>query len=117
MDRIDLFRNLLLMAIVDGSVAESELRLLADRATEWGITDDEFEEAIQQAIDGESELTLPRDPQDRREMMKDMILVMAADGRLADSQKRLFALAAAALEMSADDLHGLIDEVLNDQCA
>ena len=43
MSQSDLFRNLLLMAVVDGRMSEAELRLLVHRATEWGITDDEFE--------------------------------------------------------------------------
>ena len=38
MSHADLFRNLLLMAAVDGRMSESELRLLSHRAAEWGIT-------------------------------------------------------------------------------
>ena len=38
MSRSDLFRNLLLMAAVDGRMSESELRLLVHRAAQWGIT-------------------------------------------------------------------------------
>ena len=62
MNQADLFRNLLLMAAIDGRMSEAELRLLSHRAAEWGITDEEFERAIQDAIDGNAELTIPTSP-------------------------------------------------------
>jgi hypothetical protein len=37
---------------------------------------------------------------------------MAADGRLDESEKRLFALAAAKMSISASDVERLIDETL-----
>ena len=40
--------------------------------------------------------------------------VMAADGQLAEEQKRLFALAASVLEISTEELNGLIDTVLEE---
>ena len=56
MNPADNFRDLLLMAASDGQVDEAELRLLADRAAQWGVGDDEFEAAIQDAIAGRAEL-------------------------------------------------------------
>ena len=77
MTQAEMFRNLLLMAAVDGRMAESELRLLSDRATEWGISDEEFEAAIQQAIQGTAEFTIPRDRGERADLIKEMICMMA----------------------------------------
>lgn len=114
MTQAELFRNLLLMAAVDGRMAESELRLLSDRATEWGISDDEFEEAIQQAIQGTAEFTIPDDRAERAELIKEMIFMMAADGQLANEQKELLALATTALGISPHELNDLIDGMVDD---
>ena len=114
MSQSDLFRNLLLMAAVDGRMSESELRLLVHRAAQWGITDDEFEQAIQDALSGEAELTIPNDQAERTELLKELIRVMAADGQLAEEQKRLFAHAASVLRLSTKELNGLIDSVLEE---
>jgi uncharacterized tellurite resistance protein B-like protein len=114
MSAADNFRNLLLVAASDGRMAEAELRLLSHRAAEWGITDDEFETALQDAIRGDAALTLPADPAERTLLLKDMIRMMAADGRMTDSEKQLFALASTVLGVEADALNQLIDSVLED---
>jgi uncharacterized tellurite resistance protein B-like protein len=76
------------------------------------VTDDQFEDAIFEAISGRATLTLPADPKERLEMVKDLLRVMAADGRMTDSEKELFALASTALGMDENDLNRLIDDVL-----
>ena len=114
MNQADLFRNLLIMAAVDGSMSEAELRLLAERAAEWDISDDQFEEAIQDAISGQAELTIPANGEGRTELLKEMLRMMAADGRLAEEQKKLLAVATTALGMNSDELNKLIDALLDE---
>ena len=114
MDAADNFRNLLLMAVSDGQMAESELRLLSDRATQWGVTDDEFGKALRDAISGRVALTLPTDSNERIEILKDMIRMMAADGVMTDSEKQLFAVASGVMGIGVEHLNGIIDEVLED---
>lgn len=117
MSHSDIFRNLLLMAAADGRMSEAEFRLLSHRAAEWGITDEQFEQAIQDAIAGRAELTIPTDPEERTELLKEMIRIMAADGHMAEEQKQLFALAASVLDVSMKELNRLIDSVLTeDHC-
>lgn len=115
MERSDSFRNLILMAASDGLMAEAELRMLSDRAAEWGITDDQFEDAIHDAIHGRAELTLPESEQERIDFLKDMIRMMAADGRMTEGEKQLFALASGVMGIESGRLNQLIDEVLNDE--
>jgi hypothetical protein len=112
MEAVEKFRNLLIMAAADQRIRTAELRLLADRAAELGICDDEFESAIDAAIAGRAELTVPKNPGQLRDVFKDMIRMMAADGHLAEAEKQLFAVASAAIGISTDELHRLIDEVL-----
>jgi uncharacterized tellurite resistance protein B-like protein len=113
-DVSDCFRNLLIVAASDGKMNEAELRMLSHRAAEWGITDDQFEDAIHDAIHGQAMLTLPLEPAERAEMLKDMIRMMAADGRLEEHEKALFALASAALGVDTEGLNRLIDSVLEE---
>jgi len=112
MQRADNFRNLLLMAAADGRMSEPELQLLSDRAAQWGITDDEFESALQDAIRGDAAFVLPEDPAEKIELLKDLIRMMAADGRMTDGEKELFAMATSLLGVGADRLNELIDGVL-----
>jgi uncharacterized tellurite resistance protein B-like protein len=114
MDPADKFRNLLLMAASDGRMSESELRLLSHRATELGITDDQFEDAIHEALSGRASLVMPADPDERQLMLKDLIRMMAADGKMASGEKHLFALASTVLGVEAEALDRLIDAVLEE---
>lgn len=115
MDASTAFQNLIVMAAADGSMNESEMRLLADRAVQWGIDDPQFSRAIEAALSGRAELTIPAAPDQRRELLKQLIQMMAADGHLEKREKKLFAVAATAMEIDDDELNTLIDEVLAEQ--
>ena len=117
MDQVDIFRNLILMASADGRLDEAELQWLSHQAAARGITDDEFEEALQAAVSREAEICIPRDPGERIAMLKDMLRVMAADGRIAPGEKNLFALMSATMGVAPEELNRLIDTVLaEDDC-
>ena len=48
------------------------------------------------------------------ELLQELIRMMAADGHLADPEKKLFASAAGQMNIASDELDELIDDVLRD---
>ena len=52
MTPLDRFRHILAMAAADGRMNESELGFLSSRAMQLGITDDQFEAVLKEAIEG-----------------------------------------------------------------
>ena len=110
--RMRQLRNLVVMAFADGAIGEREVAFVAERCHELNLGEDELNHAIRFGLGDDAALELPTGSEDRNELMKDLIRMMAADGKLAESEKRLFALAAAKMEMSKDDLDQLIDEAL-----
>jgi hypothetical protein len=70
--------------------------------------------AIEYALSNETYLAIPSGSEERQEMLRDLIRMMAADGDLADVEKDLFATAAAKMEISEDELNQIIDSVLLD---
>lgn len=113
MTRLDQLKNLLLLAAADGSLNESEIKLLGARCRRWGIDDAQFAEAIEYALKPDAELVIPPRVEDREALLRDMLRVMAADGRLAESEKDLFALAAATMGVSRERLDALIDSLVD----
>ena len=111
MDRLELFRNLMVMAISDGKLTEDEIRFLGKRASRWGITDAEFTATLRYAVDPSAHLTVPDDPEQRRAMLCEMIRIMASDGELADIEKELFAVAAAQMDIPNEELERLLDDL------
>ena len=105
-------RNLVVMAFADGSLGEREVNLVADRCTELRLDEYDLRKAVEYGLADDAALELPKDPEDRKELMRDLVRMMAADGRLEESEKRLFALAAAKMSMTAAFVEQLIDETL-----
>ena len=112
MQRMDQLKNLIVMAIADGSLGEHELTLLSERCQELGLGEQDLREAIAYALSDDAALQLPRDPAAQESLLSDLIRMMAADGRLTENEKRLFALAAAKMEISEQRLTHLIDTLV-----
>lgn len=104
-------RNLVVMAIADGQIGQREVNLIADRCVELGLGQQDLEAALQAGLRDDAALELPADQDDRVECLQDLIRMMAADGKLDESEKRLFALAAARMQIGGDELNQIIASI------
>ena len=114
MKNLPILRTMLTMALADGGISREELRLLTQRAIQWGFTDTEFESLLDENPEQGSTLGIPDDPAERMELLKQLVLMMGADGKLEPQEKRLFAIVAARLGVSGDELHTIIDSAIHD---
>lgn len=112
MERYEMFKSLMVMAAADRKFTEEEVEFLALRSSRWGITDQQFEEALQYAKSGDAVVSIPEKKEDRERLLHDLIRMMAADGELAPVEQRLFAEAAAKMGVSPDQLDKIIDGLL-----
>ena len=112
MTPMEQFQHLLNMAAADQRMNEAELGFLSQRASELGIREDEFHNALQRAIEGANELPVPTGAAARRTLLKDLIRMMAADGVMDKREKELFAHVAAVMEIETEELHRIIDATL-----
>ena len=113
MEFYDKLKNLMIMAFADGSLTHSELEFLSDRSVQWGISEADFTAAVEFALSDNAELQIPPHEQDRIDLLQDLIRTMAADGQLAEIEKHVFAMAAAAMELPEGELDRIIDSVIN----
>lgn len=109
----ELFRNLVVMAASDGSLTQSEIQLLSERAARWGISDSEFAHMIEFAVSEKPHVDLPPQREDRVRLLQELIRMMAADGKLAEAEKRVFATAAAVMHFTEAEINSIIDETLS----
>lgn len=114
MSYLDLFRNLVNLAAADGRFAEEEIEMLARRAEHWGIANEEFETTIAGISAGTIEINLPDGQSDRILLMKELIRMMAVDGNLDESEKRLCATASARMNFSTHEFNSMVDQVLRE---
>ncbi len=110
-------RNLVVMALADGQLGQREVDIVAQRCVDLGLSDLELKEAIRFGLGDDAALELPATGADREDLMKDLIRVMAADGRVDEGEKRLFALAAAYMNLTTGQIDRLIAEVTRDRNA
>ena len=114
MDKLHRFRNLMVLAAADGRMTDEEVVFLSLRASRWGITEEQFQESLEFAKSRQADLEFPPNKQEQREMLADMLRMMAVDGELSGIERRLFAVAAATLGFERDELNTLIDHVVNE---
>ena len=89
MDKVAQLKFLLVMAASDGGLAREELLMLTDRARQFGMELDEFEQVVNEVTGGEVELTFPESKEDRMTLLTDVIRMMGADGELHDLAQEL----------------------------
>jgi uncharacterized tellurite resistance protein B-like protein len=105
-------RNLMVMALADGSLGEREVNYLTDRCVELGLGEAELRDAVRFALEDGASIRLPTDPAGAESLLADLLQMMAADGRLSESEKRLFAVCAAKLGFGLTEVDALIDRLL-----
>lgn len=112
MTGFELFKNLLVMAASDGQLTEEEVAYLATKANRWNITEAQFGEALRFAVSNEAVVTIPPSAGERRQLLREMVRIMGIDGELAEIEKDLFAVVAATMQITDDELDQIIDDVL-----
>lgn len=112
MDKQKLFHNLVQLAAVDGKFTEEEIQFLVARAEEWGIPTEEFETSLSSLGSGEIELDIPESKKDRLLMMRELILLMAVDGELAETEKQLCAAASAGMQLTSEEFCSVVDSLV-----
>ncbi|TWU22929.1 Tellurite resistance protein TerB [Novipirellula galeiformis] len=105
-------RNLVVMAFADGSLGEREVNLVADRCADLGLNELDLQQAVEFGLRDEAVLELPSDKEQRGELLADLIRMMAADGILDESEKRLFALTAVRMELTDKEVDEIISRTL-----
>jgi uncharacterized tellurite resistance protein B-like protein len=116
MSNLEKLKFMLSMAVADGSISREELRLFSHRALEWGVSDSEFERLLDEAA--RDEAPLPEIPQDKaaaNDLLKELVFMMAADGQIHNTERQMFAVIAAQMNVNESDLNGIIDQAIAEQ--
>lgn len=112
MDRKSLLTNLVAMAAADGSFSEQEIEMILERAVAWGIEDPQLADLLSDVVaNPESSIQIPATREQCVELLEELVRMMAADGYLADTEKAMFAAAAAHMDITHRELDQLIADI------
>jgi uncharacterized tellurite resistance protein B-like protein len=113
MDKLELFSNLVNLAAADNRFMEEEVRFLVQRADRWGISNDEFETIMAGISAGGIQLKIPESHENRVELLKEMIRLMAVDGELAEIEKEICARASNKMDFTSNQFKAIVDELVS----
>ena len=114
MDQLELFHSLVNLAESDGKFTDEEVQFLAERAERWEIPKGEFETALAGIAEGNFEVNVPEQYEDRVATMKEMLRLIASDGVLADMEKHICSLVAEKMDFSSAEFENVLGSVIND---
>ena len=105
-------KNLVIMASADGSFTEREIDWLVDRCADLGLDEADLGNALEFAVSDKATMRLPKVREEQIQLLEDLIRIMAADGQLDEIEKRLFAVAAAKMNVDQNELDQLINKLV-----
>lgn len=105
-------RSLVVMALADGSLGEREAHLVADRCAELGLDEYDMRKAVEYGLADDAAVSIPTDRGEQVALIEDLVRMMAADGRMDEGEKRLFALVAAKMSLPLDDVDRIIHRIV-----
>ncbi len=114
MEKVELFHNLVNMAAVDSKFTDEEIEFLVDRANRWNIPNDEFETAMAGISTGEIQVNIPEDHDKRVQLLKELLRLMAVDGEMSESEKRLCANVSGRMDFTSQQFSQILDEVIKE---
>jgi uncharacterized tellurite resistance protein B-like protein len=112
MERIELFANLVALAASDGKFMAQEIEYLARKAELWGLDPDDVDSVLIGIQEAAQEVTVPSTRSERVELLSEMIRMMASDGELAESEKRICATVSAAMDFTSQEFNEILDQLL-----
>ncbi len=103
------FANLLIVAYADGKLAKEEVNLLAQRAIDYGLS----EEEIQQLVDNLDQLKfeIPYNQEEKEQQLTNAIYMSLIDGEIAQQEYKICLHLAQRLGLDQKYLDNLIELV------
>ena len=111
--------NLIALACVDGNVSEEEITIVHSIADSLGATQEEFDFCVEQANEalgkGNAIIEVPDTDEEKTFFLKNLTLMMMADGKLDDEEKRYIKFIAEKFGYDGEKaLPILIESVINE---
>ena len=100
------FKNLVVVAAIDGKVDDDEREFLEEQAEDFGLEKAEVEEIINNAH--ELEFIVPEEEDDKEDHLADIVFLMMVDGVIDEKEYQMCLNIANRLELKKEDL----DEVV-----
>jgi len=104
--RIEHFKNLVAMAMIDGLLDETEKGILAERADEVGLPEDEVADILANA--DQLKFQVPLNHIDKEEQLSDAVFMAMIDGVLHENEYQLCVQLAKRLDLE----HHYVDQII-----
>ncbi|RMG17783.1 MAG: hypothetical protein D6731_03440 [Planctomycetota bacterium] len=111
MDPEQYFTNLVLAAMVDGELDESEVALLERHAENLRLGQEKAQEILERVHSGElSEFVKPRSPEARKAAFRAVVRILRADRKITRREQAMIHVLADKMEIPADMVDAALSE-------
>ncbi len=107
--KLEHFSNLVAVAYADGIFKEEELDFLAEKAIDFGLSEDKVKEVIDNAP--ELHFKIPMNDEEREEQLTDVVFMSMIDGNVDEREYDLCLKIASKLDFDENYLDHIIDLV------
>ncbi len=107
--KVEHFMNLIAVAFADGKIEPEEEEFFMERGEEFGMTDDEIREIINNAH--QLQFQVPMNQTDREEQLSDAVYMAMVDGEIDDKEYELCLTIAEKLELGKKDVDQVVSLV------
>ncbi|HBP17902.1 MAG TPA: hypothetical protein DEA08_08920, partial [Planctomycetes bacterium] len=109
--------NLVAMAAADGRVGKRELRLIQALCDQWGVPAGVLEELVEDARQGGARLTVPRELEERKLLLKGLIQVAAVDGVIDPGEQQMLEAFSDRVGLEREALEQMLRTTLRKRAA
>lgn len=109
-ERLGQIKNLLMLAVSDGQITDSELAVVAAAASREQLTLEQFNQVID---DPDSvRIELPQDEDTKLTYLRDMVSLMMIDGEVTEQEMAICRVYALSLGFQSSVVDGILDSVI-----
>ena len=105
--KLEHFANIVAVAASDGKISDEELELLKDRATEYGLSENDVNNLLDNAQS--LEFIIPMNQVEREEQLSEAVLMSMIDGEIANEEYEICLKIAEKLGFNKKYLTYIID--------
>lgn len=107
-----LLKLVFMAAAADGDMSEEEVSLLNDICRRNGITNDYIAKCVSELGEGNTSFAMPEDDADKKEILNNVVKMVALDGVISEREKTLVNELASKFGYSEDMVDSLINKYL-----
>lgn len=112
MENIDIINSVVSVLVTDGQIQPQESEFLQRLCEQLDVSNDVVETAFEKFVQGESYVYLPKDDEEKEQLLTYLLEAAVADGTVAPQERGLLEAVVKGLKIPHDHFERMLNELL-----